>query len=452
MALLSASQRFRSIRDYATFVFKHQTTANKAFLGLDSLMLVVGTTGLTLATDGASLALIWPGARFLYGLAKLPRTMKAFRHATTLRQVKRSSLVAGGRTVSLTAVVPSDRQRALGFEPQLLGKDPVIRSLAVDQALGKHDWQCCISSSHAARVHRAITGRRDFCLAFLTRQFESARGKSLFVNDPKWSLAQELNPASASVDVHGGGYFDSFCTNEACTSVLVDSDGDERSGLGLFPVAFGTDGVAHLDDLEFAPVNNHVGISTLAVTADRYIVIWQQGDLNIVDPGKIVPTGSGSGDLGDLDCASLRSTVTRGMERELREEGLRNGVQLPPNAVASTELLGFFRWLSRGGKPEFVGLTRLNLNVGDVWPDHREVFDPTKAKTKRKLDNRYSVGDLKSLPDVIARIRDLEAGRKATLSLPLKVILTRLEEMLGQEPVRLERALFGESTATPAPS
>lgn len=124
-----------------------------------------------------------------------------------------------------------------------------------------------------------------------------------------------------------------YCTNEACTVIMSKTTNNntrlERSGLPLFPVHFKMDEIAHLDDLEVAAVNNHIGISTLAITNDRYIVIWQQGNLNIQDPGKIVASGSGSCNSTDLCFNSLKETVRTGMERELKEEGLHQVLNRP---------------------------------------------------------------------------------------------------------------------------
>lgn len=411
-------------------------------MAADGALVLIGAVGAAVALQGAAYAFVWPVLRAVYGVTKLPRTWRSFCLASRLTIETEQALPTAGHAVKLTAIKPSDRQLKLGFALTTLDKDLALRSLELDNALSGHDWSCELADSHAQLVRATIVDNRDFCLAFLTRAFEKAWGQSLFVNQRKWCLASEPDTGAGTVQVHEGGYFDSFCTNEGCTAVLVDEKGDKRRGLRMFPVHMKGAGTLHLDDLELAPVNNHVGITTLAITADRYIVVWQQGQLNTQDPGKIVATGSGSGDIGDLEPASLRTTVVRGMERELREEGIRNGVLLPRAAVAHTEIVGFFRWIARGGKPEFVGITRLSISVDQLWPDHREVYEPVPAGTQRKLESKIFVAGLDVVPAAIASIRAYE-GRGGQLSLPLKVILARMDELFALRPDFLRSILFG---------
>ena len=49
------------------------------------------------------------------------------------------------------------------------------------------------------------------------------------------------------------------------------------------------------------------------------------------------------------------------MERELEEEtGIRQ------DEIRRTEVIGFARWLERGAKPEFLGVTALSVTVEDL--------------------------------------------------------------------------------------
>jgi hypothetical protein len=219
--------------------------------------------------------------------------------------------------------------------------------------------------------------------------------------------------------------------------------GLEFDGRTLFPAHFVRD-TPHLDNLDVAPVNNHVGVSTLAITSDRYLGVWQQGHLNIQDPGKIVATGSGSADYADLDTTSLRNSVIRGMQRELREEGLRRGVDEQVAFSGQTTIIAFFRWLDRGGKPEFVGLTRLGVSRADVYPDHREVFEVRKKRSARPLAHWFRLPTLDQIPEVLREIRALEP-QGARLFLPLKVILYRMEALAKLKPDVLADALYGDA-------
>jgi 8-oxo-dGTP pyrophosphatase MutT (NUDIX family) len=57
----------------------------------------------------------------------------------------------------------------------------------------------------------------------------------------------------------------------------------------------------------------------------------------------------------------LQDILKQGMERELREEtGIR------PDEITATRVTGFARWLERGAKPEFLGITELSASARDL--------------------------------------------------------------------------------------
>jgi 8-oxo-dGTP pyrophosphatase MutT (NUDIX family) len=103
-----------------------------------------------------------------------------------------------------------------------------------------------------------------------------------------------------------------------------------------------------------------VGISTVAFTSDKELVLTSQTDRNIASGDLLAPSGSGSLDRHDLGAHNdiLQRVVRHAMERELREEtGIR------PDDIRSTEIIGFARWLDRGAKPEFFGITKLYITA-----------------------------------------------------------------------------------------
>jgi len=77
------------------------------------------------------------------------------------------------------------------------------------------------------------------------------------------------------------------------------------------------------------------------------------------------PSGSGSVDLRDMRALKarsqrLRDVIAAAMVRELVEES-----HVTARDIEWTEVLGYFRWLTKGGKPEYVGVTRLRLASED---------------------------------------------------------------------------------------
>jgi len=69
--------------------------------------------------------------------------------------------------------------------------------------------------------------------------------------------------------------------------------------------------------------------------------------------------------------ASLQRLLADAMERELREEcGLEIGATDP---VVQTRVLGFARLVRRGGKPEFFGVSLLDMQADDIESETHEV-------------------------------------------------------------------------------
>ncbi len=208
--------------------------------------------------------------------------------------------------------------------------------------------------------------------------WRSARNHKQFSDDPKICLADDITVGLKSCRIFIGTYFDSYCTNEFCTKLLRTKDTRAKqitSGLGLFPATDKT-----LKPIATSLMNNHIGISTLAITSDGFVCLWRQGDGNQIAEGKVVATGSGSLDDDDLTPSlDLIDTLRTGMARELREESSEQGQQFNSDPVLETRITGYFRWVKRGGKPEFVGISRLRIPKSELNPNNSEVEAPEFA-------------------------------------------------------------------------
>ncbi len=165
----------------------------------------------------------------------------------------------------------------------------------------------------------------------------------------------------ARVRLHIARFFDAQCSNDLCTLRIT-----HRGTGGEFdprpPLLTGPDG--RLRTLTESELADAVGVSTLAMTADGAAVLVTQSRHNAASPRLLAPSGSGSldpGDLGPGRTGILQDILCRGMQRELCEEtGIR------PGEIRSTVVVGFARWLERGAKPEFFGLTELSATTGDL--------------------------------------------------------------------------------------
>ncbi len=140
-----------------------------------------------------------------------------------------------------------------------------------------------------------------------------------------------------------------------------------------------------------------------------------------------MPTGSGSADARDIIDTDFQRTIIHAMERELQEESMANKDQ---SHDFQTMILGFYRWVSRGGKPEFVGITKLPESADTYKPNNKEV-------SQLGLSTEFIVANMSDLPKVITHIK-----RSDNISVPLFMCLNQLEYMYNHHKKELEEFLF----------
>jgi 8-oxo-dGTP pyrophosphatase MutT (NUDIX family) len=154
-----------------------------------------------------------------------------------------------------------------------------------------------------------------------------------------------------------------------------------------------------------------IGVSTLAMTSDNALVLVSQSGRNVASPLLLAPSGSGSLDPRDLppdQTDTLQNIVRRGMERELCEEtGIR------PEEIRNTTVVGFARWLERGAKPEFFGVTGLSVSARDLARRRHLASD----------ERLYSGGAFTQRLDISALGREMTNGAEllAAPSLPVRI-------------------------------
>lgn len=226
-------------------------------------------------------------------------------------------------------------------------------------------------------------------------------------NDLKVGLRTDLTIDVLSrkqpIKVQRTDYFSGAATNElACEQ--FESVASARIGRPSLIFAV-SDLVIHNNELlglMESRLSNHIGVSTIVLTSDHQIVVQDQGAQTI--SGNETGVGaSGSLDMKDitrtmLDDPTLQGLVRFGMEREAEEElsatfavGRRN-----------TVLTGYARYLARGGKPEFFGITRTSAALAALKPtraDRRYVsgiwgrpYVPTRDGLIKVLDQLLDEG------------------------------------------------------------
>lgn len=343
---------------------------------------------------------------------------------------------------SLASVKPALIEEANGFrvvaDPEI--KDSTITySPELNAALqnNERDYQIEIDNAQMKNVTDALRNVNGKLIPILLWHYTKfSKDNKVFINESKIGIASTLssNHNQKSLRIFKGDYFTSFLTNELCTKKIDEA----KSGKVFsfydpsenFPLTHLSDGprIKELHDYYFG---NHIGVSTIGISSDRYLCLWQQNPKAIVSVGKRAPTGSGSCDWKDLAAdGSLKKSVLEGMERELVEESIvKRGLHLDRSAIARTMLLGYFRILCRGAKPEFVGLSVLSKNRIDLSPNPDEVEDPTAAG----IVIQYPVPTLDELKSRVQQLL-LKKEERRTLSVSLWGGLIALRDALDAKP------------------
>lgn len=168
-------------------------------------------------------------------------------------------------------------------------------------------------------------------------------------------LSQEMIAGCEDVATRPGNFFSALCSNELAGWALTSS-GHEWD----FKNRFVLDPDDRMIPLGRSQLLNSVGVSTLAVTEDLKLLIALQSMSSQSGAGSWTPSGSGA--LEPRDGLSnpdplLVDVITRGATRELCEEA-----RIDPSWVGQSRVIGYSRWLDRGGKPEFYCVTKLNVH------------------------------------------------------------------------------------------
>lgn len=341
---------------------------------------------------------------------------------------------------SLRAAQPSAGEGADGFrilhDARVSGT--ILMSESFNQFLRQPSNDLTITRDEKGRqrLMKALQRRADVLATILCSKWvrEQKQGNRFF-NDPKVGVFSPIRSNAGTLSLGKVDYFSAFLTNElTAATVTVRRNGQHvpfYDGTKEFPWSEGDS--RRLYGLESYDAANHLGVSTLGLTQDHFIVFWWQGSNSQVSQRLRAPTGSGSLDWQDMrDTVSARKLLLTGLEREFHEESNRRGVRAQ-RQIEESMLLGYFRNLNRGGKPDFVALSRLNVNHVELGPNDDEVEE------RSRLD-RQLVESLQDLDALCARLLD-EDDNARTLSIPLWANLLALRQAIRDDPQTIREFL-----------
>lgn len=276
-----------------------------------------------------------------------------------------------------------------------------------------------LSQNKRGETRMYIRQYKDTLLKFLNhRWYEICNKGGQFTNDEKVCLASELFPAEEKGcfkwRVTKGYYYRGYLTNFIYTQYVGGTH------YKLFPpVNMKTDPIKSLGESDFS---DHIGVSTLLYTIDGFIFVFRQAGSAGYNANYYMPTGSGSIDYADFkEGEDLREMVVRAAERELAEESSLKkmiGDELF-GRLLHTRVIGYYRDMERGGKPEFCCVSQIDRTKEDV------------TEYIRTNDEEIAVRSNKPM-----LLTDNETWEKSILpeaSLSLKMNYKFLLEMTGEE-------------------
>lgn len=185
-------------------------------------------------------------------------------------------------------------------------------------------------------------------------------GGALLFNGKVLRLDSDLMPVGPQIAyLRPARYFDALASNYMCGFAITDRSYPQSVAVGR---DFLVDRNNRMRFLGQSWSVNPIGVSTLAFTSDDQLILVHQSQRNVSEQDRLAPSGSGSAEPKDVTGSSdtLQDVLIRGMEREFQQEcNVRS-------ARCSTKVIGYSRWLDKGGKPEFYGVTRVDISESEL--------------------------------------------------------------------------------------
>lgn len=277
--------------------------------------------------------------------------------------------------------------------------------------------------SHSKKVWNYIFQNKGILHLFLKSKWDTLR-KGAFFNERKLCQASEIiqSGSCAYVRVSKGCYYNSFLTNDIYTAALSDQEGTRIHP----PLNASTYPIKKLDESVFS---NHMGVTTLAVSSDNYVMILRHNNKTAISANKLAGSGSGSVDFTDWHQSTdtdLREIIIRTAHRELYEEAGFKELEKQGIKIDS-KVIGMFRNLERGGKPDYCLVTYIDA-------DHFVLQDAFKAEKNEVVNNSQfvQIANADGQYD-LTKLAELLHDKQNSVSISLYMNFYFLEKYLGKD-------------------
>lgn len=320
----------------------------------------------------------------------------------------------------MSGVYPAVREERLGFTfpRDVIGmtRESALVSDLIDDAVMTRPRMPYAVSVRPIRFIRSRHQIRYIAIRVADKVQHTTNGSKLALDAQADALLSDT-----PVPLRKSYYFDALLTAEAFRSRIFRNNisGEKEVYTDLttyFPVyketIDGQEAVRFTDDF-YQKTSGHIGITSLLLTENNRVAMMHQGVTKAIGARMVGLGGSGSLDYGDMPetkgVPDLRDLVVHGMAREVAEEtGLTKYFDVIRD---NTIVTGFFRWVDRSGKPEFVGLTR----AGGVPYSASGAIDGDEVVHFSEIPI-----DIRDVPDFI---KVMDYVRRENLRLPLSSLM-----------------------------
>lgn len=250
-----------------------------------------------------------------------------------------------------------------------------------------------IAKKKAQNVKKYIKAYCDTTIHFLNWKWHEVKSHNgSFYNEKKLCMASEIEKNTEDdyiVSVNKGCYYNSYLTNS-----IYNIRMSHQKGFCIEPLLNSRN--YPIQDLSASCMSDHIGVSTIAVSSDGYAIILRHNNKTAISSDKLLPSGSGSMDYSDLQKdLNFRMSIIKAAERELCEE-----THILPDMIQKTQIIGFYRDLNRGGKPEFCCITNLIYNKNNI----RETIAPDDSEQRDDFTIVKTYDDNKFNPIAIEKL------------------------------------------------
>lgn len=252
----------------------------------------------------------------------------------------------------------------------------------------------------------------------------------LFFNEEKLCMASELYDRKDSnkyiVSLCKGSYYNSYLTNNIYNKTIKEKGFILESPLNIRNYK--------IQSLFDSIMGDHIGVSTLAISKDGFIIIMRHNNKTNINANKLQPTGSGSVDFKDIKKGpNFINIIKYAAIRELIEE-----TNIPKSLINETIITGFYRDLNRAGKPEFCCITFLNEDFMDI----NEVLVPNGKEESDEI-LRIRIFEKNGILNV-EEINNFISSKIYDISISLYMAYYMLLRYYGKSPIKSKVYLYDE--------